>query len=44
MRVFILGNGQSRLGVNLEKLKEYGKVYGCNAIYRDGSNQICTSW
>ena len=35
MRVFILGNGQSRLGVNLEKLKEYGKVYGCNAIYRD---------
>ena len=35
MRVFILGNGQSRLGVNLKKLKEYGKVYGCNAIYRD---------
>ena len=35
MRVFVLGNGQSRLGVNLEKLKEYGKVYGCNAIYRD---------
>ena len=35
MRVFILGNGQSRLGVNLEKLKEYGKVYGCNSIYRD---------
>ena len=35
MRVFILGNGQSRLGLNLKKLKEYGKVYGCNAIYRD---------
>ena len=34
-RVFVLGNGQSRVGVDLEKLREHGKIYGCNAIYRD---------
>jgi len=32
---FVIGNGTSRLGFNLEKLKKYGKTYGCNAIYRD---------
>ncbi len=34
-RAFVLGNGRSRLTINCEKLKEYGTVYGCNAIYRD---------
>ena len=33
--VFVLGNGESRLSVDLEKLKKYGKIYGCNALYRD---------
>lgn len=32
---FVVGNGVSRKSINLESLKEYGKVYGCNALYRD---------
>lgn len=32
---FVLGNGKSREGIQLDLLKMYGKVYGCNAIYRD---------
>jgi hypothetical protein len=34
-KVFLIGNGESRKGFDLNKLKPYGKVYGCNAIYRD---------
>ena len=34
-RAFVLGNGTSRQIFNCESLKKYGKVYGCNAIYRD---------
>ena len=33
--VFLIGNGESRKGFDLNTLKPYGKVYGCNAIYRD---------
>lgn len=32
---FVLGNGRSRLGVDLTHLRSRGKIYGCNAIYRD---------
>jgi hypothetical protein len=32
---FILGNGKSRLAVDLERLAEIGTVYGCNGLYRD---------
>jgi hypothetical protein len=32
---FVLGNGISRLSVDPNLLKVYGKVYGCNALYRD---------
>jgi len=32
---FVLGNGTSRKGIKLEPLKELGKVYGCNALYRE---------
>lgn len=32
---FVLGNGTSRLTVDPVKLKEHGKVYACNAAYRD---------
>ena len=31
---FILGNGTSRASVNSQELKTFGKVYGCNALYR----------
>ena len=34
-RIFLIGNGQSRLQFPIEKLKGHGKIYGCNAIYRD---------
>ena len=32
---FVLGNGTSRSSINLNQLKKYGKVYGCNALYRE---------
>jgi len=31
---FIIGNGKSRLVVDLNVLKSQGKIYGCNALYR----------
>ena len=34
-RVFCIGNGESRRDYNLQNLRQYGKIYGCNAIYRD---------
>lgn len=35
MRCFVLGNGKSRLNINPQTLKKYGKIYGCNALYRE---------
>jgi hypothetical protein len=32
---FVLGNGISRLCVDLQQLHQYGKIYGCNALYRE---------
>jgi hypothetical protein len=32
---FVLGNGISRKSVQLDLLKTLGKVYGCNALYRE---------
>ena len=34
-RVFAVGNGESRKSVDLNKLYEFGIIYGCNALYRD---------
>jgi hypothetical protein len=34
-RAFVLGNGVSRRGIDLEQLRLYGKIYGCNALYRE---------
>ena len=31
---FVLGNGESRKGIDINDLKERGKVYACNAVYR----------
>ena len=31
---FVLGNGTSRAGTDPGELQKYGKVYGCNALYR----------
>ena len=35
-----LGNGKSRIGLDLVKMKDYATVIGCNAIYRDFSPDI----
>ena len=32
---FVLGNGVSRLRLNLPALRKYGTIYGCNALYRE---------
>lgn len=34
-RAFIIGNGSSREGFDLEQLRPHGTIYGCNALYRD---------
>jgi hypothetical protein len=34
-RAFVLGNGLSRQGVSLQLLQSMGKIYGCNALYRE---------
>lgn len=39
----VLGNGQSRLEVNLADLKLLGTVYGCNALYREFSPDVLVS-
>jgi len=31
---FVVGNGKSREPINLQHLKQFGKVYACNAVYR----------
>ena len=31
---FVVGNGKSREPINLQDLKQFGKVYACNAVYR----------
>jgi hypothetical protein len=32
---FVLGNGTSRQDIPLEPLKDFGTIYGCNALYRE---------
>ena len=32
---FIIGNGPSRESIDLTQLRKYGKIFGCNALYRD---------
>jgi len=32
---FVVGNGVSRSDIELAKLKQHGKIYACNAVYRD---------
>ena len=34
-RIFCIGNGESRKGFDLEQLRQYGRIYGCNALWRD---------
>lgn len=32
---FVIGNGKSRSPISLESLRPFGKIYGCNALYRE---------
>jgi hypothetical protein len=34
-RAFVLGNGISRKNISLPALQQLGKIYGCNALYRE---------
>ena len=34
-QVFIIGNGESRIGFDLERLRSYGKIYGCNLLWKE---------
>jgi hypothetical protein len=40
---FVLGNGHSRLAVDLQQLRLRGPVYGCNALYRDFTPDVLVS-
>lgn len=40
---FVLGNGVSRLAVDLNKLKPRGRIYGCNALYREFAPDVLIS-
>jgi len=33
-KAFVLGNGESRRGIKVADLKEHGKVWACNGVYR----------
>ena len=42
-RVFCIGNGTSRQKFDLEQLRTHGKIYGCNALYRDFKPDVLIS-
>jgi hypothetical protein len=42
-RVFLIGNGESRKGFDLNILKPFGRIYGCNAIYREFTPDVLVS-
>ena len=43
MKIFCIGNGTSRKGFDLETLRGKGKIYGCNALYRDFKPDVLIS-
>lgn len=42
-RVFVLGNGRSRIPYDIEKLRKYGTIIGCNNAYLDINPDILVS-
>ena len=42
-QAFVLGNGISRQGINLQQLQLLGMVYGCNALYREFTPDVLVS-
>ena len=41
-QVFIIGNGESRIGFDLEQLRDYGKIYGCNLLCNEFRPDVLT--
>lgn len=39
-RAFVLGNGISRKNIVLTELQPMGKIYGCNALYREFTPEV----
>ena len=39
---FVVGNGESRSGYELEQLRDHGPIFGCNALYRDFEPDVLT--
>jgi hypothetical protein len=42
-KIFLIGNGESRKDFNLDLLKPHGKIYGCNALYRQYTPDVLVS-
>jgi hypothetical protein len=42
-KAFLIGNGESRKDFNLDILKPHGKIYGCNALYRQYTPDVLVS-
>jgi hypothetical protein len=42
-QAFVLGNGISRQGIDLQQLQLLGTVYGCNALYREFTPDVLIS-
>lgn len=42
-KAFVLGNGVSRLQVDLKTLENLGPIYGCNALYREFTPAVLIS-
>ena len=42
-KAFVLGNGISRYGVDLQQLTQFGPIYGCNALYREFTPDVLIS-
>ena len=42
-RAYCIGNGESRKGFDLERLRKTGKIFGCNALHREFLPDVLTA-
>ena len=43
IKAFCIGNGESRKPLDLNMFRPHGKIYGCNALYRDFTPDVLTA-
>ena len=43
MRAYMIGNGESRKGFDLSRLRNTGKIFGCNALHREFLPDVLTA-